>query len=75
VSTFTMGTAARHILAGAVDAATLPAAMAACRWCIEPRMNRECWHGAAGVLLAQGLRALPKAPPPPGPPALWEVSP
>jgi hypothetical protein len=70
-----MGSAARHILQGDVDAVTLPAAVAACAWCQIPRMNRECWHGYAEILLAQGLRAFPKPLGPPEPAGLWEVSP
>jgi hypothetical protein len=75
VSPFTMGTAVKHILAGDVDAGSLRAAQAGCAWCQEPRSNRECWHADAQVLLAQGLRALPRASLPPGEPGLWEVSP
>jgi len=56
MSTNTLGMAAQKILRGDIDAARLPDIIAACAWCQIPRMNRECWHANAQVLLDHGLR-------------------
>ena len=51
-----MGTAADKILSGEVDPDRIDDVIAACVWCQIRRGNRECWHQAARVLLAHGLR-------------------
>ena len=61
MSTFTLGTAARRILGGDIDAASLQATIGSCAWCQVQRMNRECWHADAEVLLEHGLRAAARA--------------
>jgi hypothetical protein len=58
-----LGNAARHVLAGDVTLATLPAIIARCHWCntVVGRCfsgEPECWHLAARLLLEQGLRPL-----------------
>jgi hypothetical protein len=57
MSAHTLGTAAAKILNGCVTKDTIGQAVARCAWCQEPRMNRECWHADAKILLRYGLAA------------------
>lgn len=59
ISDAVMGRAAAKILNGQVTAADV-AELPACHYCVVAASNRSaCWHHAARILFAQGLRPWP----------------
>jgi hypothetical protein len=66
----TLGTAAERIIDRDVTASQIDGIIASCAWCQTPRMNHECWHQAAKLLLAHGLDANPL----PQQPALFDTT-